>query len=114
MRFIANENGHLAQIECIKMELGEPDAKGRRRPVPVAGKEFTVADLKFKIKWQFKQLGSGTGPSMVRQQMEVFRDASDLPASSGLGPALEAQLDASRWLVFFASRASAKAWRAAA
>jgi WD40 repeat protein len=47
-------------------------------------------------------------PMFAIRAMEVFRDASDLPASSGLGPALEAQLDASRWIVFFASRASAK------
>jgi glutamate synthase (NADPH/NADH) small chain len=29
-------------IRCIKMELGEPDASGRRRPVPVAGSEFEI------------------------------------------------------------------------
>ena len=29
------ENGNLAKMECIRMELGEPDASGRRRPVPV-------------------------------------------------------------------------------
>ena len=42
VRFIADEKGHLAQIECIKMQLGEPDAKGRRRPVPVEGSNFIV------------------------------------------------------------------------
>ena len=36
------ESGHLAQIECIRMVLGEPDAKGRRRPVPVEGSNFIV------------------------------------------------------------------------
>jgi glutamate synthase (NADPH/NADH) small chain len=40
VRFIAGEDGRLAQIECIKMELGEPDAKGRRKPVPVEGSNF--------------------------------------------------------------------------
>jgi len=40
VRFIADEDGHLAQIECIRMELGEPDAKGRRRPVPIEGSNF--------------------------------------------------------------------------
>jgi peptidyl-prolyl cis-trans isomerase C len=43
----------------------------------VAGQEYTVRDLKTKVKWQFRQIGEGTGPSMVRQQMEVFRDAVD-------------------------------------
>jgi glutamate synthase (NADPH/NADH) small chain len=42
VRFIANEAGVLAQIECIRMELGEPDAKGRRRPVPIEGTNFIV------------------------------------------------------------------------
>jgi len=42
VRFIAGENGMLAQIECIRMELGEPDAKGRRKPVPVEGSNFIV------------------------------------------------------------------------
>ena len=42
VRFIANEQGHLAQVECIKMQLGEPDAKGRRKPVPVEGSNFIV------------------------------------------------------------------------
>lgn len=42
VRFIPNEQGHLAQVECIKMELGEPDAKGRRRPVPIEGSNFIV------------------------------------------------------------------------
>jgi len=34
--------GKLKSITCIRMELGEPDASGRRRPVPVEGSEFTV------------------------------------------------------------------------
>lgn len=42
VRFIPGENGRLARVECIKMELGDPDAKGRRRPVPVKGSNFIV------------------------------------------------------------------------
>jgi glutamate synthase (NADPH/NADH) small chain len=42
VRFIAGENGRLAQIECIRMELGEPDKSGRRRPVPIEGSDFIV------------------------------------------------------------------------
>lgn len=42
VKFIAGESGRLAQIECIRMVLGEPDAKGRRRPVPVEGSNFIV------------------------------------------------------------------------
>ena len=40
------ENGWVKDATCIRMELGEPDASGRRSPVPVAGSEFTVpADM---------------------------------------------------------------------
>ncbi|MCK4724821.1 MAG: FAD-dependent oxidoreductase, partial [Anaerolineales bacterium] len=35
VKFIPGDDGRLAQIECIKMRLGEPDEKGRRRPVPI-------------------------------------------------------------------------------
>jgi len=41
---LIGENGALKQIEYLRMELGEPDASGRRRPVPVAGSE-TIMDV---------------------------------------------------------------------
>ena len=41
-RLIGDEQGKLQQIEYLKMELGEPDASGRRRPVPVEGSETTM------------------------------------------------------------------------
>ena len=43
VKFIAGEDGRLAAIECIEMRLGEPDAKGRRKPVPVEGSNFSIA-----------------------------------------------------------------------
>jgi len=36
------QDGVLTGLECIRMELGEPDESGRRRPVPIAGSEFTL------------------------------------------------------------------------
>ena len=40
------ENGWVKDATCIRMELGEPDASGRRSPVPIEGSEFTVpADM---------------------------------------------------------------------
>lgn len=39
---ILGENGAVTGMKCVRMELGEPDASGRRRPVPVEGSEFTV------------------------------------------------------------------------
>lgn len=36
------KNGFVKAIECVRMELGEPDEKGRRRPVEIPGSEFTM------------------------------------------------------------------------
>ena len=41
-KFIGNENGRVTGMECLKMELGEPDESGRRRPVPIKGSEFQL------------------------------------------------------------------------
>ncbi|MDD5093485.1 MAG: NAD(P)-binding protein [Dehalococcoidia bacterium] len=48
LMFLANpvkidaQQGKAAKIECIRMKLGEPDASGRPRPVPIKGSEFTI------------------------------------------------------------------------
>ena len=42
VRVIGDEKGYVTGIECIKMELGEPDEKGRRRPMPVEGSNFVL------------------------------------------------------------------------
>lgn len=39
---LADENGWVTGMKCIRMELGEPDASGRRRPVEVPGSEFVM------------------------------------------------------------------------
>jgi glutamate synthase (NADPH/NADH) small chain len=39
-RFIGDERGWVKAMECIRMELGEPDESGRRRPVPIPGSEY--------------------------------------------------------------------------
>ena len=41
-QILGDENGNVRGMECIRMELGEPDASGRRRPVEVPGSEFTL------------------------------------------------------------------------
>ena len=42
IRFIGGERGWVTQMECLKMELGEPDETGRRRPIPIEGSQFIV------------------------------------------------------------------------
>ncbi|UCF08280.1 MAG: formate dehydrogenase subunit alpha [Thermoplasmata archaeon] len=39
---VLGDNGRAVAIECMKMELGEPDSSGRRRPLPIEGSEFTL------------------------------------------------------------------------
>jgi glutamate synthase (NADPH/NADH) small chain len=41
-QFIGDESGWVKGMECIKMKLGEPDASGRRRPIPIEGSEFIM------------------------------------------------------------------------
>jgi glutamate synthase (NADPH) small chain len=42
IRCVGDDNGWVREIECLKMELGEPDASGRRTPVPIENSEFTI------------------------------------------------------------------------
>lgn len=42
VEILADENGWVRAVKCIKMELGEPDESGRRTPVPVEGSEFEI------------------------------------------------------------------------
>jgi NADPH-dependent glutamate synthase beta subunit-like oxidoreductase len=47
-KVVSDDNGKVTQLEYLKMELGEPDASGRRRPVPVEGSE-TLLDVEMVI-----------------------------------------------------------------
>ncbi|WP_315861772.1 NADPH-dependent glutamate synthase [Desulfatiglans anilini] len=60
-RFIGDENGRVKAMECLKMELGEPDASGRRRPVPVEGSKFTL-DCDLAVI----SVGAGANPLLTR------------------------------------------------
>jgi len=42
VEIVADENGRVCGMKCIRMELGEPDASGRRRPIEVPGSEFML------------------------------------------------------------------------
>ena len=43
IEILADDNGWVRGLKCIRMELGEPDEKGRRRPIEVPGSEFEMA-----------------------------------------------------------------------
>jgi heterodisulfide reductase subunit A2 len=57
-----DENGKISKMECIRMELGEPDASGRKRPVPVANSEFTLP-----VDTVITALGQATQTSFVEE-----------------------------------------------
>jgi len=42
VRIVGDENGWVKGIECVKMELGEPDASGRRKPVEIKGSNYVI------------------------------------------------------------------------
>jgi glutamate synthase (NADPH/NADH) small chain len=42
LEVLGDKDGWVAGLKCIRMELGEPDASGRRRPVPIPGSEFVI------------------------------------------------------------------------
>jgi glutamate synthase (NADPH/NADH) small chain len=60
-KFIGNDQGRVIGMECLKMELGEPDDSGRRRPVPIEGSEFELeCDLVIVA------VGAGANPLLTR------------------------------------------------
>jgi glutamate synthase (NADPH/NADH) small chain len=60
-RIIGNDKGEVAAIECVQMELGEPDASGRRRPVTIPGSEF-----QFPVDNVVVAIGQGPNPILLR------------------------------------------------
>ena len=61
VRLQGNDDGWLTGIECLKMELGEPDASGRRRPVEIKGSEHVVP-----CDMLIVAIGNGPNPILTR------------------------------------------------
>ena len=61
VEFIGDENGWLKEMKCIKMELGEPDSSGRRRPVPIKDSEYIIPVTCVVIA-----IGNGANPLIVK------------------------------------------------
>lgn len=57
LEFIGNDEGWLESVNLQRMELGEPDSSGRRRPVPITGSEFNM-----KIQMAVIAIGNGSNP----------------------------------------------------
>lgn len=61
IRVLGDERGWVRGMGCIRMELGEPDESGRRRPVPVPGSEFVI-----DIDTMISAVGTDPNPLLVR------------------------------------------------
>jgi glutamate synthase (NADPH/NADH) small chain len=66
VKVIGDEKGWIKGVECIKMELGEPDDSGRRRPVEIKGSGF-VLDCDLMII----AVGSGANPVLTRSEKDL-------------------------------------------
>jgi glutamate synthase (NADPH/NADH) small chain len=66
---ILGENGWVKAVRCQKMQLGEPDASGRRRPLPIPGSEFDLAADAVVIA-----LGSGSNPLIAQDAKDLETD----------------------------------------
>ena len=65
-KFIGDEKGRLTGMECVKMELGEPDESGRRRPVVIKGSDFHMdCDLVIVA------VGSGANPLLTTSTSDM-------------------------------------------
>jgi glutamate synthase (NADPH/NADH) small chain len=61
VRILGHDNGWVKAMECIKMELGEPDASGRRRPIPMPGTEFL-----FEVDTVVYAIGTSANPIIAQ------------------------------------------------
>ncbi len=66
VRFIGDDEGWLRQVELIKMELGEPDESGRRRPIPIEGSNYTI-DIDVAIV----AIGNGPNPLVTKTSPDI-------------------------------------------
>ena len=61
-KFLGDDNGWVTGVECLRMELGEPDESGRRRPVPIQGSEFQL-----ECDMAVVAIGAGANPLLPTQ-----------------------------------------------
>lgn len=87
VRILGDENNCVNRIECIKMELGEPDASGRRRPIPIEGSEYIIeADaVIMALGTRLNNLIKDTTPSLeLNDRGGVFTDEDGRTSREGV------------------------------
>jgi glutamate synthase (NADPH/NADH) small chain len=72
VEIIAGPNGSVESVRCVRMELGEPDASGRRKPRPIPGSEVTVpADL-IIVAYGFEPVPFPPGSDLAKIKMDAW------------------------------------------
>ena len=61
VEILGNDDGYVTAVKVIQMELGEPDASGRRRPVPIEGSEYVIP-----VETLIMAIGQGANPLLTQ------------------------------------------------
>ena len=61
VKVLGDDKGNVVRMECIKMELGEPDDSGRRRPIPIPGSNFVI-----EVDMVIDAIGTSANPIVAR------------------------------------------------
>ena len=69
VKYIGTDFNTIKAMECIKMELGEPDASGRRRPVPIKDSNFTL-----ECDMAIVAIGNGPNPIIFQSSPDIKRN----------------------------------------
>ena len=80
VRILGNEDGWVTGLECVKMELGEPDASGRRSPKPVEGSNHVLP-----VDEVVMAIGQGANPliSDTTPELEINRRGNIVADENG-------------------------------
>lgn len=81
VEILVDDNGHVRGMRCIRMELGEPDASGRRRPVEISGSEFEL-----ELDTVIMSLGTSPNPliSSTTEGLDINKHRCIIADENGL------------------------------
>jgi glutamate synthase (NADPH/NADH) small chain len=71
IELLGDSDGRLQAARCVRMELGQPDASGRRRPLPIVGSEFELP-----VQVVIVAVGAGPNPLVQSSTPDLATDAS--------------------------------------
>ncbi|GAH77380.1 unnamed protein product, partial [marine sediment metagenome] len=66
IKVLGDDKGNVIGMECLKMELGEPDDSGRRRPIPISGSNFVI-----EVDMVIDAIGTSANPIVARSATGV-------------------------------------------